>query len=130
MPPHCSEECHHIVQKDATTLFRRMPPHCSEECHQIVQKDATTLFRRMPPNCSEGCHHIVQKDATKLFRRMPPNCSICKSAVQQQEIGVAEGRKPGGHGQDMGQRAIGRRNCIFALQKSKNCHMLITVILT
>jgi hypothetical protein len=63
----------------------------------------------------------VQKVATKLFGRMPPNCSICKNAVQQQEIEVIEGRKLGGHGQDMGQRAIGRRNFIFALQKSKNC---------
>jgi len=49
----------------------------------------------------------VWKDATELFGRMPPNCSICKSAVQQQEIGVIEGRKPGGHGQDMGQRKPG-----------------------
>ena len=41
---------------------------------------------------AEGCHQIVWKDATKLSGRMPSNCSICKNVVQQQEIGVIEGR--------------------------------------
>jgi hypothetical protein len=55
----------------------------------------------------------VWKDATKLF-----NVQKCSAAARNRSDWK---KKLGGHGQDMGQRAIGRRNFIFALQKSKNC---------
>jgi hypothetical protein len=49
---------------------------------------------------------------------------MCKAAVQQQEIGVFEGRNLGGFMQDMGQRAIGRRNffCITKIPELLNVY--------